>query len=71
MKKNVLKKHYIDYHSVNEDDIYFRELFKPDTHEKKCKICRVNFDNARMKKKTYVFVVLSSRLVVRELVIYL
>ena len=33
-----------------EDDV-----FKPDTIDRKCRICQVNFDNARMKKK-HVFV---------------
>lgn len=51
MKENVLKKHFINYHAVNEDDVFLKNLFKPDTLEKKCKICRVNFDTARMAKK--------------------
>ena len=51
IRENVLKKHYVGYHLVNGDDIHFRELFKPDTTDRKCRICRVNFDNARMKKK--------------------
>ena len=50
-RENVLKKHYVNYHSINENDVHFRELFKPDTIDRKCRICRVNFDNARMKKK--------------------
>ena len=51
MKENVLIKHFINYHAVNEDDVFLKNLFKPDTLEKKCKICRVNFDTARMAKK--------------------
>ena len=51
IRENVLKKHYVGYHLVNEDDIHFRELFKPDAIDRKCRICRVNFDNTRMKKK--------------------
>ena len=50
-RENVLKKHYVDYHLVNEDDIHFRELIKPDIIDRKCRICCVNFDNARIKKK--------------------
>lgn len=51
IKEKVLKKRYVDYHAVNEEDVHFKELFKPDTTERKCKICHVTFDNAKMKKK--------------------
>ena len=51
MKENVLKKHYVNYHAVNEDDFFFKNLSTSDTLDKKCKICRVNFDTARMAEK--------------------
>lgn len=51
MKENVLKKHYVNYHAVNEDDFIFKNFFTSDTLDKKCKICRVNFDTARMAQK--------------------
>ena len=43
---------------MNENDLHFFELFQPDTVERKCRICRVTFDSARLKKKAYVFVAL-------------
>ena len=51
MKEHVIKKHYVDYHAVNENDIHFMELFKPNAIDRKCRICRVKFDSARLKKK--------------------
>ena len=51
MKENVIKKHYVNYHAVNEDDFFFKNFFTSDTLDKKCKICRMNFDTARMAKK--------------------
>lgn len=53
-KECVIKKHYVDYHAVNENDVHFNELFRPDTIERKCRICCVQFDSARLKKKAYV-----------------
>ena len=47
MKERVIKKHYVDFHAGNENDIHFMELFKPDTIDRKCRICRVKFDSAR------------------------
>ena len=32
----VLKRYYIAYHKVNEDDFCFKELFLPDNIEKNC-----------------------------------
>ena len=50
-KVKFLKKHYVDYDVVNENDPQFVDLIKPDAVERKCKICRVKFDSARLKKK--------------------
>ena len=50
MKERVIKKYYVDYHAVNENDIHFMELFKPNAIDRKCRICRVKFDSARLKK---------------------
>ena len=34
VKKLNLKNHYIWFHSVNENDVYFIDLFKPDNTDK-------------------------------------
>ena len=46
----VLKKHYIEQHSVKPEDPYFKDLFLPDTIEKTCQNCRVTFKSCRTKK---------------------
>ena len=45
-----VKRHYVDFDGVNENNPYFLDLFQPDTLEKKCLKCRVKFDTCRMKK---------------------
>ena len=46
----VLKRHYIAYHKVNEDDFCFKELFLPDNIEKNCVFCGQTFKSRRVKK---------------------
>ena len=48
------KKHYIDYHEVDESSPYFLDLFEPDTVEKACLVCSVKFSTCRLKKN-YMF----------------
>ena len=48
--ESVLKKHYVDYHFINEDDTYFKDLFLPDTIDKRYQICRETFKSSRNKK---------------------
>ena len=50
MREIILKRHYINYHMINEDDAHFKDLFTPDTHDQTCKICQKKFDSARSKK---------------------
>ena len=38
-----MKKHYTDFHAVNENNPYFLELFQPDTLNRKCPKCSVTF----------------------------
>ena len=51
IREQVLKKHYVDYHFINDEDIYFQDLFMPDTFNKTCRICNVFFKSPRNKKK--------------------
>ena len=53
-KRKSHKKHYVDYHQIKENDTYFKDLFLPDTLEKKCNICSITFKTCR-QKNTYVF----------------
>ena len=32
--EKVIKKHYVNYHQIKENDTYFKDLFLPDTAEK-------------------------------------
>ena len=50
-----MKKHYVDNNFINDEDIYFKELFLLDTFDKTCRICNVIFKSPR-NKKTPVFV---------------
>ena len=47
---NIGKKHYIDYHEVDESSPYFLDLFEPDAVEKACLICSVKSSTCRLKK---------------------
>ena len=38
-----LKKHYVDFHGVEESNPYFQELCQSDTLDRKCKKCSVVF----------------------------
>ena len=49
-----LKIHCQYYHSISEDNYFFRELFLPDNNSKKCDERQVQFKNCR-KKKNYNF----------------
>ena len=51
IRESVLKKLYINYHFINDEDIYFKDLFLPDTFDKTCRICNVIFKSPRNKKK--------------------
>ena len=51
IEEKIMKKHYIDYHSINDEEIYFKDLFLPDTLDKTCRICNVIFKSPRSKKK--------------------
>ena len=53
--EKVIKKHYFDYHQIKENDNFFKDLFLPDTIEKKCNFCDIVFTTCRQKKSTYVF----------------
>ena len=45
-----LKNHYIWQHLVNEDNCYFKDLFKPDINHRGCDICKIDFKNSRTRK---------------------
>ena len=47
--EKVIKKH-VDYHQIKENDTYFKDLFLPDTIEKKCNICDIILKQADKKK---------------------
>ena len=49
------KKHYIEYHGVNDQNAYFLDLFEPDTLERKRSHYRANFRTCRMKKITFLY----------------
>ena len=36
IEEKIMKKHYIDYHFINDEEIYFKDLFLPDTLDKTC-----------------------------------
>ena len=49
----VLKKHYIFYHLINENNCFFKELYLPDTeniYSKRCDECRMQFKKCRQRK---------------------
>ena len=60
IRESVLKNHYANYHSIDEDDIFFKDLFLPDTVDKTCRICRKTFKNRRSKKKHMFFFIMKS-----------
>ena len=60
IREQVLKKHYVDYHFVNDKDIYFKDLFLPDTIDKTCRICNVIFKSPRSKKKKRFYFIMES-----------
>ena len=45
-----LKKHYVDFHGVDQFNLYFLDLFWPDTMDRKCKKCCMTLNFNRMKK---------------------
>ena len=51
VREVVLKKHYVEYHAINPDYIFFKDLLLPDTINKKCHICKETFKRCRIKKK--------------------
>ena len=76
IREQVLKKHYVDYHFINDEDIYFKDLFFPDTINKTCRICNVIFKSPRSKKNTCFFFITERKsrleeIVLKELALYL
>ena len=51
IRETVSKKPYIDYHFLNDEEIYFKDLFLPDPFDKTCRLCNVIFKSPRNKKK--------------------
>ena len=52
IREQLMEKHYVDYNFINDEDIYFKELFLLDTFDKTCRICNVIFKRPRNKKNT-------------------
>ena len=50
LNDEVLKLHYQYYHSINENNYFFKELFLPDNACKRCDECKIEFKNCRSKK---------------------
>ena len=48
--EEVIKKHYVNYPQIKENDTYFKDLFLPDTIEKKWDFCDIIFKTCRQKK---------------------
>ena len=44
------KKHFVDYHEVDENNLYFLDLFEPDIFDRVCFICNAKFDTCILKK---------------------
>ena len=51
VRENLLKRHYINYHFIRENDVHFQNLFEPNTIDKTFTMYRKTFDSARNKKK--------------------
>ena len=47
---NLGKNHYLCFHKVAKNNLYFLDLFEPDTVNCVCRICNVKFDMCRKKK---------------------
>ena len=60
VRESVLKNHYVNYHAINEDHIFFKDLFLPDTVDKTCSICKKTFKNCRSKKNICFFFIMES-----------
>ena len=45
-----LKKHYVEFHGVEQSNSHFLDLFMPDTLDRKCKKCCLMLNSNRMKK---------------------
>ena len=54
LSEDVLQNHYIWQHLVNENDVYFNNLFKPDTDNRGCDICQIDFEKFKNEKKACV-----------------
>ena len=60
IRVDVLKKDYVDYHSINQENIFSKDSFLLDTIYKTYNICKVTFKSCRIKKKAHVFVSLQT-----------
>ena len=50
--EKVIKKHYVNYHQIKENDTYFKDLFLPDTTEKNVTFVTLFLKHA--DKKNYI-----------------
>ena len=51
IRESVLKKHYVDYHFIYDQDIFFIDLFTLDIIGKISRFCKETFKSSRSKKK--------------------
>ena len=51
IRESLLKNHYAAYHFINEEGIFFRNLFTSDTIDKTCRFCNVILKSCQNKKK--------------------
>ena len=51
-----LRNHYIWQHLVNENDVYSKDLFTPDTNYKGYDVCMVDFNKLKEQEKPHVFI---------------
>ena len=48
-----LRLHYIEQHSINENNDFFEDFFLPDNNLRRCEKCMKEFKNSRLRKRQH------------------
>ena len=55
IQEKILKKHYVDYHFINDQDIFFKDLFTPIQLRRRVEFAMKLLKVQEVKKSTFLF----------------
>ena len=60
IREKILKKHYVDYHFINDQDIFFKDLFTPILLRRRVEFAMKLLKVQEVKKSTCFFSIMEN-----------